>query len=991
MLINHRQTLKVCVTFWIVGISLIQVAWSQQPNLVLIVADDAGYADFGFQGSNVIPTPNLDQLASRGVTFDNAYIQSVCSPSRAILATGLYGGRFGYEQNIPSNSSVIGQGTTIGLSPDQTTIFDRLSGLGYQNLYVGKWHLGAHQDDVQGGQLLAPGNRPSQQGVDYFFGLLGGSRPYFVGSESNFFNRLIEESLDSAGIVQETIVESQFDGQYVTDLIGNRSADLITSHHNNQQPFFVFASFTAPHTPMQAKLEDLQAIDAMNMGLAGNRRIYAAMQLALDRAIGVILNRLEDPDGDGDNADSIVNQTLVFFINDNGGDCCDSNTNASSNGILKNGKGSIWEGGIRVPMIMSGAGLDPKKMGTRFPQPVHAGDIVSTFFEEAGGEPESGMFDGVNLLPFANGQTTADPHSIVYIRRPSNLGLACRSGDFKLYHDRNNGFCLFDLKSNPSESLAGNLIGQMPALAESLRQEVTKFDVEFVKRGWNIDNLGVDEFRFREGAFVTANWDVIDGWTNLTDDNSDGQRKLQADDATSTTKLIFRAKNGGDYISTNNLTRANGLEFMANRLQFVTRPEGLNGSRIGTVDGLPVMLTNSPAGDQAAVFLDSFDDSPNFMTFNWMIDLLLYDDLFISGNGNDVYNFSGEVTEYRANRSLIKSGTSILNLSGDNSISGRFEVQEGRINAHSGAAMGVADVTILEPGVLSVGSPLLLSGDRSLSGDGKLIADLTNEAGLFPGPADTVGRLTIDGNYTQALNGCSRFRLQQLDDDCFDRLHVTGDATLGGQLLVDSTAFVEQGEEAQIVSTDSRLIGTFDSVQNIGTGDWQPDYRPDGVWLVAQEAVFQRHSVDSLKLLAGFKVGGGVNQLHQCDGASLAVVSELPIEDSDRYVDVIVAGHIKNPQASTLRISLTALTNTPNLLTTLEVLDLQKNQFLHVDSFVSTAQQQERLVQLPGPVARFINQSDGNVISRLSWRPIGPVFQYPWKIELDCFAWLTTD
>ena len=985
---NPASDLKKKLTSVLIGFAVslfnIQAVVGQQPNIVLIIADDAGYADYGFQGSSKIPTPNLDQLAARGVRFTNAYIQSVCSPSRAILATGLYGGRFGYEQNIPTTTAVIGTQNTVGLEPSQTTIFDRLNGLGYRNLVVGKWHLGAHADEVVGGKLIAPGNRPTQQGVGEFFGLLAGARPYFIGDQTNPTSRLIVETLDHDGIVQESVVENQFVGQYLTDVIGEKTAEYITSNFADG-PFLIYSSFTAPHTPMQAKVDDLAAIDALNLGLTGNRRVYAAMQLAMDRAVGAILSRIDDPNADGNTQDSIANNTLLIFINDNGGDCCDSQTNSSSNGNLRNGKGTIWEGGIRVPMLMAGAGIAPSMRGSDFEPPVHAVDIVATCFAAAGGVSQQGYFDGVDLRPFINGLQTEDPHEIVYIRRPSNLGLACRAGRFKLYHDRNNGFALFDIESNPSENLSQNLVDRMPNLVADLKRKVTAFDVEFVKRGWNIDNLDVNEFRFREGAFAQANWDVIDGWTNLVDDNGDGQLRLQSDDATSATTLIFRAKNGGDFVATNNLTRANGLEFMANCLEFITRPEGLNGSRTGTIDGSPVMLTNSPDGSNASIKLNSFDSSQNFMTFNWQTELLLYDDLFVSGNGNDIYEFSGSIREYRPGRSLFKSGSSSLRLSGENGISGAIRLDGGEIVAMSSGSLGTANVDVRQPARLTIVQGLNLSEKQSLSGDGLVEGNVSNGGLVMPGSERQIATLRIVGEYSQSQQGELSIQIEGATSGEHDKLQVAGNVFLNGDLVVNSTAPVNKGTEIQIIATDGSVIGQFQSVANLGTGNWVADYRADGVWLIASQSALDSVPVEMFKIANGLLVAGDVASLAEKDNVKLVVQAEQPINQSS--IEMVLTGMMPNNAISSLSFEIVGSSNTPNVDVTVEAYDFDSDEFVTIDEFEFN-ENSTCVIEFPEPVARFIGPQDQQLISRLQWRQNGIVLFYPWQVEIDRLAWL---
>ncbi len=358
----------------------------------MIISDDAGWADYGFMqnadpaadpGSRgAVPTPNLDALAAKGVTFTNAYTGSVCSPSRAMITTGKYGTRFGYGSNITGGTEPINTASTVqGLPTQITTVWEHMQGAGYSTAAVGKWHLGEHANG--GGQL---GNRPENQGVELFQGLWGGSRGYYAGSQTGngAWRQTISDG--AGGISSDDVIEGSLSGQYVTDIVGDQSASYIGAKAGAAEPFFLYTSFTAPHTPMQATAADLAYIDSLGVsGFTGNRRTYAAMQYAMDRNVGKVLAAINDPDGDPETNDSMADNTLIIFINDNGGDCCDFDPNHSDNGDLRNGKGSQFEGGMRVPMIVAGTGVAAAKHGTVSTDLVHSIDIVPTALVGAAG------------------------------------------------------------------------------------------------------------------------------------------------------------------------------------------------------------------------------------------------------------------------------------------------------------------------------------------------------------------------------------------------------------------------------------------------------------------------------------------------------------------------------------------------------------------------------------------------------------------------------
>ncbi|MEQ8837934.1 MAG: sulfatase-like hydrolase/transferase, partial [Lacipirellulaceae bacterium] len=352
---------------------------AQPTNVIVIVADDAGYADWGFMdgvsGSNPtptpIPTPNLDALANRGVKFSRAYVAQSCQPTRAALVTGGYQNRIGNE--------VVGDNVQ-GLPASATTIWDRMKDQNYTTGAVGKWHLGS----VAGPQ----GNRPETQGVDKFYGIWHGSRTFTLGNTGLQQSQLLREVITQPnGSFTDTVVESNFTNNAnlasddFTHEMGRYAVDFIDEHHDDANPFFLYQSFTAPHTPL--KDDPVYFNDPRITGLTGLQRQYASMMLAMDDQIGQIVAKLEDPAGDGtgpgSDSDNISDNTLIMFVNDNGGaEAPGSAANGSDNGILRARKGSSFEGGIRVPMIIAGAGVDPGVHGTTYDRPVHGVDILPT-------------------------------------------------------------------------------------------------------------------------------------------------------------------------------------------------------------------------------------------------------------------------------------------------------------------------------------------------------------------------------------------------------------------------------------------------------------------------------------------------------------------------------------------------------------------------------------------------------------------------------------
>lgn len=385
------------------------------PNVLIILLDDAGYHDFGFMGSEDILTPNIDRLAASGMTFSDAHLTgTTCSPSRAGIITGRYQQRFGYHNNVPPHGS--------GLDPSESTIGDAFQAEAYRTYYIGKWHLGAVEEYF-----------PNNRGFDEFFGLLEGSRSYFPGRE---------DQAKGTKAIQRNATFVQWDG-YLTDLFTEAALDYLDEAQD--EPFFMFLSYTAPHGPMHAKKEHLKKF-------AGHARPeLASMFWSADEGIGRVIDRLEELE--------LRENTLVFLLSDNGG----AAANQSNNAPLKGYKGSKFEGGHRTPFIMSWPGQIPA--GTSFEGLISAMDIYPTAAAAAEVSSDIGKpLDGVNLLPYAKGEATGDPHEILFWHR--SVEDAVRFGDFKLVGHEAHGWRLYDLENDIGEEF--DLSEQEPGLVADL-------------------------------------------------------------------------------------------------------------------------------------------------------------------------------------------------------------------------------------------------------------------------------------------------------------------------------------------------------------------------------------------------------------------------------------------------------------------------------------------------------------------------------------------
>lgn len=419
-------------------------ARKRPPNIVLLYADDAGYADFGFQAHTAADmhavTPHIDSIAKAGARFTNAYMSGcVCSPSRAGMLTGRYQTRFGHELNIPPG--YMGGGLPL----EETMMPARLARLGHKTAIVGKWHLG----------YPAP-YHPNKRGFDWFYGLLQGSRGYFPLAKPTAHR-----------VIQENGKPTKEEG-YVTDRFGAAAVRFIEAH--KEQPFFLFVSFTAPHGPLQAKPSDLEALAGIE---PPRRRKYAGLIKSLDDAVGTILAALKKHGLDAN--------TLVVFTNDNGG----QTRTGANNGPLRGRKGNLFEGGIRVPLCMRWPG---KIAGDSvIDDPVISLDLLPTFLASAGAQPAAEWkLDGTNLLPRLLGDTKSLPERSLFWRTGGpGKAIAMRQGGLKLlFQDRSKGKepALYDLTEDIGE--AHDIASQNAATVERMRVRLAAWEKQQVDPKW---------------------------------------------------------------------------------------------------------------------------------------------------------------------------------------------------------------------------------------------------------------------------------------------------------------------------------------------------------------------------------------------------------------------------------------------------------------------------------------------------------------------------
>lgn len=413
-----------------------------RPNIVYIMADDLGWKDVGFHGSD-IQTPNLDRLAQTGVSLEHYHAHPWCTPSRAALLTGRYPFRYGLQTiAIPSAA-------TYGLATDEWLLPQALKDVGYETAIVGKWHLG-HADRQYW---------PLQRGFDYQYGPILGEIDYFTHSAHDTVDWYRNHEL-----VNEE--------GYVTTLLGQDAVKLIDAH-DPDTPLFLYLAFTAPHAPYQAPEEALEQYSSIT---DPNRRAYAAMITVMDEQIGQVVAALERR-GMRDN-------TLIVFQSDNGGPRSAAVTGEvdtsggmipADNGIYRGGKGSLYEGGTRVVALANWPGhIEPGSVAN---QPMHIIDWYPTLASLAGASPDpTKPLDGLNIWPALTDGQPIQRDALGYDVEPFRA--AVHQGDWKLVWQVSlpSQVELFNLAQDPSEET--NLASRNRRIVASLKQRVEAMSKE---------------------------------------------------------------------------------------------------------------------------------------------------------------------------------------------------------------------------------------------------------------------------------------------------------------------------------------------------------------------------------------------------------------------------------------------------------------------------------------------------------------------------------
>lgn len=432
-------------------------ATPRKPNIVVILADDLGYGDLGFQGAKDIKTPHIDGMARRGVRFTSGYVSApYCSPTRAGLLTGRYQQRFGHE----FNPALVRQGGTgQGLPVGERTIADLLRGAGYVTALIGKWHLG--EDEAL---------QPQRRGFDEFYGFLAGAHSYLDADDKTYGPLLRcakgEKTLRPAALPN--------DGEgYLTRALAGEACGFIERHR--KQPFFLYLAFNAVHTPMHAPKKTESAFAAES---DPTRRTYLAMLQEMDEAVGQVLAKLREL--------NLEEDTLIFFLSDNGGPTTKFAPNGSRNGLLRGSKGDTWEGGIRVPFVIQWKGKLPE--GKTVDRPVISLDILPTALAASGQPRAAANLDGIDLLPMLKGPAELKDRALFW---RFGTQMAIRKGDYVLVRPsmRKKEYeaiaakpMLFDLAKDIGQQ--NDLSAEQPELVARMQAEWEVWNREMMAPRW---------------------------------------------------------------------------------------------------------------------------------------------------------------------------------------------------------------------------------------------------------------------------------------------------------------------------------------------------------------------------------------------------------------------------------------------------------------------------------------------------------------------------
>lgn len=441
----------------------LRLAAARPPNIVLILADDLGWADVGYQGADLHETPRIDALAREGMRFSQAYAMSVCSPTRAMLLTGRHAARVGItiwsEGSLERNRTrpLLDAPSSHDLPATETTLASHLRAAGYLTALVGKWHLGDanHAPETHGFQVNIGGTHWGAPATYWW--------PYAGASRSGGQHRYVPH----LGLGER--------GEYLTDRLTTEALRVIDQA--GDRPFFLYLAHHAPHSPIEAKPDEVSYFERkLRPGLRHRNPTFAAMVKSLDESVGRVLDHLRDL--------GRAEDTLVIFVSDNGGQMnvdppAQPGGPATRNAPLRSGKGSLYEGGVRVPLIVRWPGVT--RPASESAVPVMLGDLFPTLLRAAGQSVPAGL-DSHDLTALLRDPSASLERSELFFHYPHYYDTttpagAVRSGEWKLIEYFETGRCeLYHLASDPGE--VRDVAAAEPARVMALRERLVRWRQE---------------------------------------------------------------------------------------------------------------------------------------------------------------------------------------------------------------------------------------------------------------------------------------------------------------------------------------------------------------------------------------------------------------------------------------------------------------------------------------------------------------------------------
>ncbi len=490
-------------------------ALADQPNVVLIMVDDMAYHELGVTGQNdraasgmaAIETPNIDALAQQGLMLTEFYATPICGSTRGSLLTGFHNGHSSIDRNGGN------QGGNPLRDVDKT-FAQTLKAAGYTTGAFGKWGVGGFDQTLTGGgvdnintaAITHPDATPASKGFDEFYGYLNQ-----LHAHNYYVNFLWEHDTDNSGDTGGMQIAPTSTADYSHDLIANKSLQFIADHADEsaQNPFLLYLPYTIPHGNFNPPNDSIRQ-GYLAAGYSSAQADYAAMMKRMDNSVGDMIDRLKDPDGNGDESDSVYDNTLILFASDNGGTAQNSLFNGGGN--LRGQKGSVYEGGIKSPFIAHWNGtITPGQVDHDTISGLD--DLYATLSELASADRDVGL-DGTSIAGLFTGQ--AREKRDIFIFEGNGTAWSIRMGDWKMV----NGTELYDLANDPSES--SNVAGANPAIATLMHQIALDEGVLSDIGAGAVQTTHIVQYKSWQPQGGSQNWQAAANWTGGSEFNTRG-------------------------------------------------------------------------------------------------------------------------------------------------------------------------------------------------------------------------------------------------------------------------------------------------------------------------------------------------------------------------------------------------------------------------------------------------------------------------------------